>query len=132
VASFAVGAEMIDPGLPVDQQKGDPDQSLMVPVEQYRRKYVFLAPTDYDANFVDIVQPMSAEITLDGVTLGPAAPLTSGFGVSRVQLGPGNNGAHVLVATEPVGIQVMGYGTYTSYQYPGGLNLSPIAPAPPE
>jgi hypothetical protein len=26
---------------------------------------------------------------------------------------------------------VMGYGAYTSYQYPGGLDLRAIAPVPP-
>jgi hypothetical protein len=31
-----------------------------------------------------------------------------------------------------VGIQVLGYGLYTSYQYPGGLNLEIIAPPPDE
>jgi hypothetical protein len=133
VASFQVGASMIDPGVPVNEQKGDPAQSLMTSVEQYRRKYVFLAPTDYDANFVDVVQPLSAKLTLDGAPLDtPVTPLSSGFGVARVALGSGNNGAHVLTATEPVGIQVVGYGTYTSYQYPGGLNLSTIAPPPPK
>ena len=44
----------------------------------------------------------------------------------------GNGGAHVLECTDPVGIQVMGYGAYTSYMYPGGLNLSLIAPPPPK
>ena len=37
----------------------------------------------------------------------------------------------MLEATQPVGIQVMGYGLATSYQYPGGSNLSSIAPPPP-
>lgn len=133
VASFSVGADMIDPGLPTAQQKGDPDQSLMVSTEQYRTKYVFLAPSDYDVSFIDVVQPMGAKLTLDGqeVATAPAA-ISSNYGVARVQLGPGNNGAHVLTATEPVGLQVMGYGTYTSYQYPGGLNLSEISIAPPK
>ncbi len=40
----------------------------------------------------------------------------------------------MLTASAPVGIQVLGYGAYTSYQYPGGLNLvdhrAPAAPAP--
>jgi hypothetical protein len=36
------------------------------------------------------------------------------------------------VANEPVGLQVLGYGKYTSYQYPGGLNLGKIAPPPPK
>jgi hypothetical protein len=50
--------------------------------------------------------------------------------VWREKLGPGVSGAHVLTATKPVGIQVMGYGSYTSYQYPGGLDLAAIAPPP--
>jgi hypothetical protein len=133
VGSFQVGANMIDPGLPTNQQKGDPAFSLMTSLEQFRSKYVFLAPSDYDVSFIDVVQPMGATLTLDGAaSTAEVKPLSSGYGVARIQLGPGNAGAHVLTATEPVGLQVMGYGTYTSYQYPGGLNLSEIAIAPPK
>lgn len=133
VASFQVGANMIDPGLPTNQQKGDPAMSLMTSLEQYRTKYVFLAPSDYDVSFIDVVQPLGAKLTLDGAEPAAAVvPLGSGHGVARIQLGPGNGGAHVLTSTEPVGLQVIGYGTYTSYQYPGGLNLSEIAIAPPK
>lgn len=133
VASFQVGANMIDPGLPTNQQKGDPAMSLMTSLEQFRTKYVFLAPSDYDVSFIDVVQPVGAELTLDGVkAAADVVPLSSGYGVARIQLGPGNAGAHVLTSTEPVGLQVSGYGTYTSYQYPGGLNLSEIAIAPPK
>jgi hypothetical protein len=49
-----------------------------------------------------------------------------------VVLGPGQMGAHVLEASAPVGIQVEGYGAYTSYYYPGGLDLNAIAPPPVE
>lgn len=133
VASFQVGADLIDPGLPTNQQKGDPAQSLMVSVEQYRTKYVFLAPSDYDVSFADVVHPEGTVLTLDGgpVTAVPS-PIGSGYQLSRVLLGPGNQGAHVLLADKPVGLQVMGYGTYTSYQYPGGLNLTEIAVPPPK
>jgi hypothetical protein len=64
------------------------------------------------------------------VTTSPT-PISSGYGINRVSLGPGNNGAHVLTSTLPVGLQVIGYGAYTSYQYPAGLDLVPIAPPPP-
>jgi hypothetical protein len=37
-------------------------------------------------------------------------------------LGAGN-GTHSVDATVPVGIEVYGYGQYTSYWYPGGQNL---------
>ncbi|MBL8719790.1 MAG: IgGFc-binding protein [Myxococcales bacterium] len=126
IASFQYGAGPISAAA-----QGDPAQSFMTAVEQYRLKYVFLAPADYDVSFVDVVQPMDAELTLDGakVTSAPTA-LSSGFGIQRLKLGAGKGGAHVLSATKPVGIQVMGFGSYTSYQYPGGLNLGRIAPTP--
>ncbi len=132
IATFQLGASLTDAGAPITEQRGDPDQSAATAIEQYRLKYVFLAPSDYTVSYVDIVMPMTAQVTLDGAPLAvmPVA-FSSGFGVARVQLGIGNNGAHLLEASEPVGIQVMGYGTYTSYQYPGGLNLDVIAPPPP-
>ncbi len=37
----------------------------------------------------------------------------------------------MIKANEPIGVQVLGYGRYTSYQYPAGLDLKPIAPPPP-
>lgn len=131
VASFQLGASIVDP-LASDQAKGDPAQSLATAVEQYRLKYVFLAPDDYDVNYVDVVQPNTAKLVLDNVAVNAQlTPISSGYSIARVPLGPGKNGAHVLTATEAVGIQVLGYGSYTSYQYPGGLNLKSIAPPPP-
>jgi hypothetical protein len=131
VAGFQLGSSIVDPG-GGGQSKGDPAQSLATAVEQYRDKYVFLAPDDYDVSYVDVVQPLGAAVTIDGtaVTQGPT-PISSNYGIVRVALGPGKNGAHVLTSTEPVGIQVMGYGDATSYQYPGGSNLASIAPPPP-
>jgi hypothetical protein len=112
-------------------RQGDPSQSFMSSVEQYRLNYVFLAPDDYDVNYADVVQPMDAKLTLDGkpVTTAPTA-LSGGFGVTRLKLGPGMGGSHVLTGDKPFGLQVLGYGSYTSYQYPGGLNLGRIAPTP--
>lgn len=132
VAAFQLGATIVDPNTPYNLQKGDPSQTLFTAVEQYRKKYVFLAPDDYDVSFVDIVLPDGAKLELDGVAITPAiTPIASGHSVARVQLGPGQSGNHVLTSSEPVGIQVMGYGLQTSYQYPGGSNLLAIAPPPP-
>jgi len=128
VGSFMLGGSMIDPagGL------GDPSESLMVAVEQYRTKYVFLAPDDYVSGFADIVAPIGADLVLDGNTI----PITDhesiagGYAVVRIELFK-TGVAHVLTASAPVGLQVLGYGSYTSYQYPGGLNLKQISPPPP-
>jgi hypothetical protein len=96
---------------------------------------VFLAPNDYSANFIDVVTPAGATITLDGrfLSLDRATDIADGFEIVRVPLAGINasaQGAYVLTSSVPVGLQVLGYGEYTSYQYPGGLNLNPIAPAP--
>ena len=34
-----------------------------------------------------------------------------------------------LMGTQPFGIVVYGYGAFTSYMYPGGLDLRKIAPS---
>ena len=130
VASFELGASVVDPG-PIEGARGDPAMSLMTAVEQYRDKYVFLAPTDYDVNYVDVVHPSSATITLDGAPLaGNQTPVGNEHVVTRALLGPGTGGSHLLEANVNVGIQVTGYGAYTSFYYPGGLNLKSIAPPP--
>jgi len=133
VASFSMGASLVDGNDMPPNQAGDPDQTMAVTTAQFRTKYVFLAPTDYTNNYVVIVAPMGAMVTLDGqaVTASPTPVGSSGYGVMRVKLSTGKDGAHVLQASQPVGIQVMGYGSYTSYTYPGGLDLVRIAPPPP-
>lgn len=131
VATFMLAASLVDAATPATEQMGDPSQSAATAVEQFRTKYVFLAPSDYAESYVDIVQPLTASVSLDGAPIS-ATPQTlgSGFGLTRVALPSGGSGAHVLEASEPVGIQVIGYGKFTSYQYPGGLNLALIAPPP--
>ncbi len=110
---------------------GDPSQSVVVPVEQFQREYVFLAPDDYDVNFVDVTVPLGAKVHLDGKPLAVTpTPVGSNWGIVRVKLGEGVQGAHLLASDVPVGIQVMGFGTFTSYQYPGGSGLEHIAPPP--
>ena len=130
--SFQIGATLLYPDLPYGPlQKGDPAMSFATAVEQFRKKYVFLAPADYDTSYADVIMPLTATLKLDGVALTIAPkPLSSGFGIARLPLSNAKGGAHVLEASEPVGIQVMGYGSYTSYQYPGGLNLREIAQPP--
>jgi hypothetical protein len=131
VSTFMLGGQAVDPG----GGEGDPSMSTIVAVEQYRNKYVFLAPDDYDMSFVDAYQPMDAVLTLDGkpVDEKPTALGKSGFGVARIRLkDAANHGTHVLESQAAFGIQVIGYGLYTSYMYPGGLDLNRIAPAPPK
>jgi hypothetical protein len=133
VGMFTLGASIVDPNTQPPDQKGDPAQSFATAVEQYRTKYVFLAPADYTVSYVDIVAATGTTMTLDGqnVTAAPQSIGSTGYSAYRVRLGNGQAGAHVLEASQAVGIQVVGYGAYTSYMYPGGLDLLQIAPPPP-
>lgn len=130
ITTSLLGARYTNPA--GTDRRGDPSLSNAVAVEQYRKAYLFLAPDDYPDSFVDIVADKSASLVLDGAPLPVAlTPIGAGpFGVARVKLGPGKHGAHSLTSSTPAGVQVVGYGDNTSYQYPGGLNLARIAPPP--
>lgn len=135
---FAVGSFMLGGGLqgagmcPDYPCSGDPAFSMMVTPEQFRKTYTFLAPTDYDANFADVLVPDAAtSVMLDGAAITATEVVAPGWKVARVPLSGGAGGAHTLVADAPVGLQVMGFGHATSYYYPGGLNLDFISEPPP-
>jgi hypothetical protein len=129
VSSFQVGSSVYDPT--GDDPRGDPSQTSFASTEQFRTSYVFLAPDDYDVSYAVVVGPEDAKPEIDGSVVSGFESLAGGLGVWRVTLGSGKNGAHTLTSQKPVGLQVMGYGAYTSYQYPGGMNLKLIAPPPP-
>ncbi|HEY6462974.1 MAG TPA: IgGFc-binding protein, partial [Polyangiaceae bacterium] len=132
VAVFMPGGSVLDPTTQPPLQEGDPSESFAVPVAQYRADYLFATPEDYDLSFVDVIGPTGVAVTLDNAALTQSfTAIGSGaYGIARVPLQKTTGGRHALVASQPVTIQVMGYGSYTSYQYPGGLNLGLIAPPP--
>lgn len=131
VATFLLSASALDPT--EADLRGDPSHTTYAALEQFRTRYVFLAPDDFSVNYVDITAPENPDVVLDGVPVSAAfVPVgQTGLGVYRVQLGAGQAGQHILTSKKPVGIQVVGYGDFTSYQYPGGLNLKLVAPPPP-
>ena len=108
---------------------GDPAMTLAVPVEQFRTQYLFHAPTNYESNYVDVTAPIGAQVMLDGAPLAFTPIGATGYGLARVyplMAGPGNDGNHMIQGNMAFGITVYGYGQYTSYWYPGGLNLNTI------
>lgn len=129
VSSFLVGSTYTGD----DVTTGDPSQTTFPSVEQFRKKYVFLAPTDYPIRFADVTATEGTTLTLNGKTVdAPWEKIGDGpYGVVRVSLkGTGKDGAHVLTATNPVGVQVLGYAYATSFEYPAGFNLDLLAPPP--
>ncbi len=131
VTTLTQGASMVDPNTQAPNQQGDPDESMAVAVAQYRTDYVFLAPSDYEASFATVIAPSGTSVSIDGQDQTVPPPSVGTYSVLRVKLGAGNSGAHTLHASSPVALEVTGYGSYTDYTYPGGLDLKYIAPPPP-
>ena len=106
---------------------GDPAMGLIVPFEQFRSSYSFVAPPNYTTNRLTVVAPTGTTVSLDGSPIPGAsfAPVgASGYSVADVVLPNTVSGAHQISAATPIGITIYGYGTHTSYLYPGGTNLN--------
>jgi hypothetical protein len=120
VAQFLVGQG-------VESRVGDPSLSLAIPIEQYRSAYAFLSPSSYDVSYVSVIARAGDEVQLDGVTLGGFTPIGDGsFTVATAVLR--KSGVHEVHSEhgQGIGLNVYGYGDYTSYMVPGGLDLRVI------
>lgn len=125
VAQYMVGSSVVEEFTPQGDAQGDPSESLAVPTSRFRRNYQFFVSQTYATSFVNIVAPTGATVTLDGVAL-PASDFTAvggaAFGVAHHHLDSIHE-VHQLTSDQPVGITVYGYAPYTSFMYPGGLDL---------
>ncbi|MFO0653421.1 MAG: IgGFc-binding protein, partial [Polyangiales bacterium] len=106
---------------------GDPAMVLEVPSQQFRSRYDFLVPSTYQRNFLDVVAPQGSHPLLDGAALGGESDRVGPWDVIHVEVRPG---AHRLTTSEgvPLGVKVSGTAPYTSYMYPGGLDLRLLTP----
>ena len=127
VGQYLAAEQAPDPnvaGVPThgDAGTGDPAFILAVPVEQYRNDYVFLAPGAYAFDFVNIIAPVDAVVSLDGEVLEDELfePITPEYRVTRRQI---EDGVHRVSSDARIAIIVYGYDQYVSYGYPGGLDL---------
>ncbi len=124
--------------------QGDPAFGLVVPMEQYRTEYAFTAPESFEEmdpqfgasgkNYLNIILRPEADgvdngLVLDGQSINATAtPIgNSGWGVIKMEI---TGGSHVIKSTNhrEFGIMVYGFAPYTSYLYPGGLDLEYINP----
>jgi hypothetical protein len=121
VAQFMVGQG------PTGNISGDPAMVMEVPSQQFRSRYDFLVPDTYERNFLDVVAPRGSRPLLDGVPLGGALDRVGPWDVIHVEV---RSGAHRLTTAEgvPLGVKVSGTAPYTSYMYPGGLDLRLLTP----
>ena len=100
----------------------DPAMVQEVPVPQYRDRYDFFVPSTYPQNFLNVVVPAGVELTLDDQPLRGSMESLGGFNVLTL---PIMAGPHRLRSGggQGVGLKVYGSAPYTSYMYPGGLDL---------
>lgn len=128
VAQFLTGKNAT--GYPVKGEVGDPAQSLAIPVEQYRREYTVLAPVSYPHNYANLIAKVGTTVSVDGTPV-PASEFStigsSGWAIARREV---TGGPHSITGTSNVGVVMYGYGNFTSYAYPGGLNLEPLIITP--
>ena len=110
---------------PGDAGTGDPAFLLAVPVEQYRKDYVVLAPNKYEFDYVNITAPVGTKVSFDGdeIPQEDFEPVSSAYRVHRRLIA---DGEHAIAADKPVGVIVYGYDQYVSYGYPGGLDLKDL------
>ncbi|MBL8602290.1 MAG: IgGFc-binding protein [Myxococcales bacterium] len=106
---------------------GDPAMVFEVPVQQYRTSYDFLVPSTYQSNFINVVAPMGTTLTMDDQPFRGSMSVVSGYSIYTLPIQPG---AHRIRAggNQAFGIKVYGIASYTSYMYPGGLDLQLITP----
>jgi len=108
--------------------RGDPSLTVLVPQEQWRDDYAFAAPSSYNAttngqNYLLIVRPPGAALTLDGAAVNATWVTVGRFEVARM---PIDGGYHRMRGAMRFGLISYGLGFATSYAYPTGLNLEQL------
>ncbi|NVB40255.1 IgGFc-binding protein [Pseudenhygromyxa sp. WMMC2535] len=107
----------------------DPAMVQAVTPGQFRTDYLFFAAPSWTANYVDIIAPTDASVTVDGAAVADwSAVGTSGYSVAHVELSNAGDGTHSVSADDKVGISVYGVQSAGSYWYPGGLELLQLNP----
>jgi IgGFc binding protein len=104
---------------------GDPSQTFVVPTSRYLKRYVIALPPGFDEHQVAIMAATGAEVFVDDEAV-PSTELraigASGLSVARLgALNPSER--HELRSDKPFGVQVYGFGKFTSYMVPGGIDL---------
>jgi hypothetical protein len=124
VAQFLVGQDYEGFGKSAIGAKGDPSLTLAIPSEQWRTSYSFLAPSSFPDNYVSIIANVGQTVILDGEWVGGWNVIEgTEMAVAHVEI---KGGPHTVESSYPFGMEVYGYASYTSYMYPGGLDLRVI------
>ena len=79
----------------------------------------------YIYNYLTIIHKPGAYPELDGAELtgGVTQDINGVYAKTNLEI---TGGIHFIESTEPFAINVYGVGDYTSYMYPGGLDLGTV------
>ena len=125
VAQFLVGQDYAGVGTSGREGNGDPAYAFGIPTAQFRTDYTVLTPASYRLGYLGITRRAGSTVILDGSPLGPGTAIgDSPWEVVQVEV---DGGVHRLESSgSPFGVVVYGFGAYTSYMYPGGLDFRAI------
>ncbi|HEY8379792.1 MAG TPA: IgGFc-binding protein, partial [Nannocystis sp.] len=105
----------------------DPSMLLAVNPLQWRKDYLVHAPTNWVANYVDLIAKTGTQVTVDGALVANWAPIgNTEYVVAHVKLSNAGDGNHRITGDAGVGVAVGGVMNAGSYWYPGGLDLNLI------
>ena len=102
---------------------GDPSLGIVPPVEQFRTNYKFLAPKNYDEQYVAIVARQGDDVRLDNVTVTGWTHFGNGLMTTSAPL---EVGTHTISCPLECGVEVYGWSQAVSYLFAGGLDLRTI------
>ena len=131
VAQFAngVGSDYVTNTQGISGE-GDPCEVLLSPTGQWMNSYTVYSSTnddvigDFDENFLNLIVPQSAtnSTLVDGSIMASTnfvAIGTSGYYGAQITIT--NAGAHTVTSSQPVGVEVYGWGLQDAYSYFGGI-----------
>ena len=104
---------------------GDPAMSLVVPTAQYRRSYEILAPDTYSQSYIGVAIPMGGQVYLDDAPITGMLTQSTATGMATGQIRI-SAGSHAIRGDHLFGLYVYGFGSYTSYMVPGGMDFVPL------
>jgi len=138
-----IGWQYATQHIPPDEEKealGDPSMLLSAPAGQYLDQYVFVTDDEFNFDYDHIIVVRGAGVTVNVDCLGElddgafAQVGASDWEVGRFYLDSPEgidgceDGPHTLVASDDVGLSVIGMEQTNSYAYLGGVGVREINP----